>query len=326
MATMNHVSDERLAMLAQIAELYFVRGLNQAQIAAQTSYSRSMISRLLTEARDQGVVEIRIHHPLRRSMTLERELQSHFKLEHVRVVESTHPVEADALHKVGTMAANLLADLVADGMTIGVSWGSALLAVADALRPQPLSQMHVVQMIGSLGTRLPEMDGADLTRRIARAFNATYATLPAPLLTSDEHTRDGLMRDERIREVFAQIRRAHIALVGIGSVQPEHSALVRAGFLKARQSLEMQRQAGAVGDVCAIPFNAQGRILDLPISRRVMSVDAATLMRIPIRLGVACGEAKVLPVLGALRSHLVNAVVTDETVAIGVLRAIDAAV
>ncbi len=311
-------------MLAQIAELYFVHGLNQEQIARKTNYSRSMISRLLSEARDQGIVEIRVHHPLRRAVSLERDLQASFGLEHVRVLESGRVFQSDALGRVGTLAAGLLAELIRDEMTIGVSWGSALAAVAGALRPQPRSGVYVVQMIGSLGTRLPEIDGAELTRRIARAFSAKYATLPAPLLVGDEQTRDGLMRDAHIREVFALLRRAQLALVGIGSVHPDHSALVKTGFLRPRQSLEMQRQAGAVGDVCAIPFDINGRILELPISRRVMSVDAPTLTRIPIRLGVAAGEAKIEPVLGALRSGLVNALVTDEVVAAGILRAVNA--
>ncbi|PJF47516.1 MAG: sugar-binding transcriptional regulator [Chloroflexi bacterium] len=325
MATLPSINDERLEMLAHIAEMYFIRGLNQAEIAAQTNYSRSMISRLLTEAQMRGLVEIRVHHPLRRAAALEQALRAHFTLKHVCVIDTPAGLtESEALRRIGAMAAHLLAELVQDDMTVGVSWGNALLAVTDALRPLPRRRVHVVQMIGSLGTRLPELDGADLVRRIARAFSATYATLPAPLLTSDEQTRDGLMRDKRIREVFAYVRRAQLALVGIGSVQPEHSALVRAGFLKPRQALEMQRRAGAVGDVCAIPFDVQGRILDLPITRRVMSVNAATLMRLPVRLGVACGEPKTLPILGALRSRLINALVTDAPTAAAALSCADA--
>ena len=77
--------------------------------------------------------------------------------------------------------------------------------------------------------------------------------------------------------------------------------------------------------MCAIPFDAQGRVLNLPISKRVMSVDAPMLMRIPVRLGVACGQAKTLLVLGALRSGLVNALVTDEATAASVLRLADPA-
>jgi len=239
-------------------------------------------------------------------------------------LESGRLSQSDLLSRVGTLAAGLLAELIRDDMIVGVAWGSALSATAGALRPQPRSGVCVVQMIGSLGTRLPEIDGAELARRIARAFNARYVTLPAPLLVGDEQTRSGLMRDERIREVFSLLRRAQLALVGVGSAHPDHSALVKAGFLRARQLLEMQRQAGVVGDVCAIPFDLEGRVLDLSISRRVMSVDVPTLTRIPLRLGVAAGEAKIQPVLGALRSGLVNALVTDEVVAAGVLRMINA--
>lgn len=136
MATTHAVPESRLAMLAQIAELYFVHGLNQEQIARKTNYSRSMISRLLSEARDQGIVEIRVHHPLRRAVSLERDLQASFGLEHVRVLESGRVFQSDALGRVGTLAAGLLSELIRDEMTIGVSWGSALAAVAGALRPQ----------------------------------------------------------------------------------------------------------------------------------------------------------------------------------------------
>ena len=38
--------------------------MTQAHIARKTGYSRSMISRFLKEAKRQGVVEIRVHHPL----------------------------------------------------------------------------------------------------------------------------------------------------------------------------------------------------------------------------------------------------------------------
>ncbi|MCS6773899.1 MAG: sugar-binding transcriptional regulator [Anaerolineae bacterium] len=319
MSSHKQVSTERQEMLAHIAELYFVRGLNQSEIAERTSYSRSMISRLLTEARNQGIVEIRIHHPLRRSIALEGTLQRTFNLHDVRVVEASATHNGDALHRVGMMAAHLLGELLREGITIGVSWGSALSATVDSMRQRFCPQAHVVQMIGSLGTRLPNMDGAEIARQLARAIGATYTTLPAPMLVGDEGTRDGLLRDARIREVFAQARRAAVALLGIGAIEPAHSALVRAGFVKPRESLEMQH-AGAVGDVCAIPVDLHGRVLSLPISRRVIGVDAQTLSQIHTRIGIACGEVKVKPILGALRSRLINVLVTDEATASAVLK------
>lgn len=310
---------DRLEMLAHVAELYFVRGLNQSEIAERTSYSRSMISRLLTEARNQGIVEIRIHYPLRRSIALEGLLQSTFNLHDVRVVETGASHNGDIMRRVGVMAAHLLGELLREGITIGVSWGNALFITVDSMRQRFCPHAHVVQMIGSLGTRLPNMDGAEIARQLARAIGATYTTLPAPLVIDDERTRDGLLRDGRIREVFAQVRRATIALLGVGAAEPDASALVRAGFIKPRESLDMQR-AGAVGDICAIPFDLHGQVLDLPISRRVIGVDTQTLFHISTRIGIAAGEVKVKPILGALRSRLINALVTDEATASAVLK------
>ncbi len=318
MPTAKHVSLERLEVLAHIAELYFVQGLNQAQIAQRTSYSRSMISRLLSEARDRGVVEIRIHHPLRRAIALEQSFQSRFGLKQVRIVEIS-PTSNDVGMRVGMLAAQVLSEVLGDDDILGVAWGSTLSVVASVLRHQLRRGVRVVQMLGSVGTRVPELDGADIARRIARAFNATYFTLPAPLLTSDERTSEALLRDERIREVLALARRAKIALVGIGASDPAHSALVQSGFLKASHTAEM-RKAGAVGDVCAIPFDVDGRLLDLSWTRRRVGIDASSLMRIPLRIGVAYGEAKAQAILGALRSRLINTLITDDFTAAAVLR------
>lgn len=318
MATAKQVSLERLEILAHVAELYFVQGLNQAQIAQRTSYSRSMISRLLSEARDRGVVEIRIHHPLRRAAALEQTFQSRFGLKQVRIVEVS-PTTNDAQARVGMLAAQVVSECVQDDDIVGVAWGSTLSTVASALRTQLRRGVRVVQMLGSVGTRTPELDGVDIARRIARAFGATYLTLPAPLLTSDERTSEALLRDERIREVLALARRARIALVGIGAVDPAHSALVQSGFLKPSQAVET-RKAGAVGDVCAIPFDIDGRLLDLPWTRRRVGIDPSSLMRIPLRIGIAQGEVKAQAILGALRSRLINALVTDDLTAAAILR------
>ena len=48
--------DDQLELLARVAEMYYKNGMNQTDIANRTGYSRSMISRLLTQAVKQKVV------------------------------------------------------------------------------------------------------------------------------------------------------------------------------------------------------------------------------------------------------------------------------
>ena len=50
--------EERLRILTDISEMYYIQGKTQSQIAHVLNFSRSTVSRLLTEARQEGIVEI----------------------------------------------------------------------------------------------------------------------------------------------------------------------------------------------------------------------------------------------------------------------------
>ncbi len=315
----NTVPGERLELLARIAALYFEDGLTQAEIASQTGYSRSMVSRLLSEARQQKVVEIRIHHPLDRRGDIEQTLQDRLNLKTVRVLARGTLNDAQMLRRLGALAAHLVEELVEDHMLLGVSWGTGVFETVNALRPRPLADIHVVQFIGSLGTPDPEIDGPELARRLARTFGGRYSILPAPLFVESEVTREALLNNQRVSRVLALAQGVTLALVGIGTVEPDASSLRRAGYLSAEQIGELA-QAGAVGDVCAIHFDRLGQLVDVPLTRRVVGIDAATLVSIPTKIGVAGGQAKALPIVGACRARLVNVLVTDEVSAAGVLR------
>ncbi len=192
---------ELLELLAKVSELYFHEGLTQAQIASQTGYSRSMISRLLTEARQQGVVEILIHQPLARRYELEQALQSLLGLKIVRVLVRGTLSYEQMQHRLGSLSARLVEELVYDHMTLGVSWGYTIAETIHNLRPRSQTDVHVVQMIGSLGPPQPEIDGSELSRHLARTFTGSYSTLPVPLFVDSETTRQLLLNDTRIRQV-----------------------------------------------------------------------------------------------------------------------------
>ena len=56
--------------MAEAAQLYYASHFTQAQIAQRMGVSRSNVSRMLKEARAQGMIEIRIHPPLRTVLDL----------------------------------------------------------------------------------------------------------------------------------------------------------------------------------------------------------------------------------------------------------------
>ena len=56
------MEEERTDLLTQVAIWYYEEGLNQADIADRIGKSRSMVSRLLDQARDAGIVEVRVRY------------------------------------------------------------------------------------------------------------------------------------------------------------------------------------------------------------------------------------------------------------------------
>ena len=53
----------KTALIVKVAKLYFEVGMSQAEIAQELDISRSYVSRLLTDAKEQGIVSIAVIGP-----------------------------------------------------------------------------------------------------------------------------------------------------------------------------------------------------------------------------------------------------------------------
>jgi deoxyribonucleoside regulator len=312
------MDDQRFEILAKAASLYYEEGMNQNEVAGIMGYSRSHISRMLTEARQEGIVEIHVHHPLERVANLEQRLGKQFNLPEVRVLKSNSVPYSQMLRRLGALAAQLLSQKITPNSILGISWGTALYEVSNMLQPIDYPEIKVVQLIGSATSRDHQVDGPGLARAFSLQFGGQYYTLAAPWLVGDKQIRDALMKERRMREVLDLTKEVDIALVGIGTVDPKLSSLVRAGYLTFEEADEIQAM-GAVGDVCGHHFDIEGNLMEIPVAGYAFGTDAETLRGISLAIGVAGGTVKAPGILGALRSRLVNSLVTDDAAARAVL-------
>ena len=305
------MDNERLAMLAQVASWYYEHGLTQEEIARRIGKSRSMVSRMLREARRQGIVEVRIRYPsLRTDEELADRLCKQFNLQRAWILAQPPPDYTLLLSQLGELGARCLRHHLRDGIHIGVGWGTAVHAVVRAMDEHPLRDATVVQIIGSLGYGDPLVDGPELARWLAQKLGASYRFLHAPLLVESEEVAQALLQERTIAQTLSLARKVDIAIVGIGTVNPALSSLKRAGYI-TDQDLDDLRARGAVGDIVARQLDRTGRVLDIPLNRRVIGISVKDLQRIPLVLAVAGGVTKVSAILAALRSGILDAIVTD---------------
>ncbi|MBA2520907.1 MAG: sugar-binding transcriptional regulator [Chloroflexia bacterium] len=311
-------SPDHRAFLAEVATLYYVDKLNQEQISRQLGRSVAMVSRLLAEAQDEGIVEIRVNHPVPSEPALQADLVRRFGLRTARVLRTADHQADRLLPRLGELAAVYLKTVLSDDAIISVGWGKTLHEVARAITPGGLQGIQVVQSMGSLGSRLPAFDNHLITRLLAEQLAGTPHYLHAPMIVDSEAVRAVLVQDAHIAQALALSRRADLILFGIGVPEPEHSGLLAAGYIDAR-TLDTIRQSGAVGDICVTYFDDEGRILDLGITKRVIGIRLPEIGNIGTAVVVAGGVHKARAILGALRTGLIHVLVTDDRTARAIL-------
>jgi DNA-binding transcriptional regulator LsrR (DeoR family) len=305
--------DEQLATRA--AWLYFVAGLTQAQIGKKLGINRIRVNRLLAQAREQGMVQIRITGRLADCIELENRIKERFGLEQAIIVP-TPPDQALVRHVIGAAAGNALSERLKDGMSVGVGWGATLHMSLKALGGQPCQRLSVVSLLGGM-THSRAVNPSAVARRIADAFGADCYQLTAPVMVANESVRAALWSEPGLRELLERARRVDLALVSVGDVS-EEATLFRQGLLP-RSALASLQAAGAVGDVLCHFIDAEGKVVDHPVNRRVVAVDLDDLRRVPRIVVAAGGRRKVAAIRAALKGTGAGVLITDEGAARGLL-------
>ena len=305
-------------MLAEVAQLYYIRNFTQEQIAKRIDTSRSNVSRMLKEARKQGMVEVRIHSPLRTVPELQEELVSRLGLRECLVLAAldrdSDVFEAtDTVTQVAALAARYLQENIEAGTIVGLGWGRSVHRVVHNRFFREKRDVTVVQVMGSIGGSIPEFDGIATTARLAEVLQASAHYLHAPMLVTNAAVRDGLLRDPHIRKTLEVAEQTDTIVSSVGTPGREHGQYLT-GYL-SDDDLEYIREQGAVGDICGAYFASDGSPVPLEMNERSIALGADRLADVPNRVGVSSGPEKPVANIGAARSSLLNVLITDEDTA-----------
>jgi deoxyribonucleoside regulator len=307
------VSD--VQQLIDASRLYYELGETQSRVAELLGVTRPQVSRILKRARAEGIVEIRIVDQAAQSSAAADELQGRFGLGAVHLAASIRGPEDVGRRLVGRVGADVLRAAVRDGAVVGVGDGSSISALADALdEPTRETGATVVPLCGGYWFTGPAREPF---RRVADAIGGVPQGLLAPGLVDDPATKRSLVAHAGVRRILELWDRLDVAVFGIGGPTWTSAAF-------GRDTCRRLEQAGAVGELLMAPFDAGGRYVRGDLEDRTIAFDVDRLDRVPVRIGVAGGAAKVRPILGALRAGAVTTLVTDVATAEAVARAAEA--
>jgi len=305
-------------LMTKVARLYHEQGATQSEIAQRLHLSQAKVSRLLSRARDEGIIRTTVVSPPDVFVEDEEALQSRFDLLDAVVVAAAPP-GADPALDLGRRAAPYLEATLGGPGSLGVStWSATLLAAAEALGRTSESCTQVVQMIGGHGDSTTQARSMRLLTLLADATRAVPINMPAPGIVGSSIARDALIDDASISKVMNSWAELSTALVGIGSIDPSPMLRESGNAWDLDDARELKR-SGAAGDICLRFFDRDGLPVTSSFNDRVMGIDLDAFRAIPRRIAVAGGPNKVDAIRAALRGGWINVLVTDAATSRGLL-------
>ncbi len=312
------VSEARKYLLAEVASKYYKARQTQEEIALALGYSRSAISRLLSEAEQEGIISVEINYPMQRDDALEKGLKQKYGLKDALVVKTGAITYPEKVHMTGHLGALYIEPMLTDDCVVDISWGLSVYEIINALPYNPVKNSKIVQVIGASGVKSnPKVDGFELARLMAEKMHSTYYFLNAPLVVDSPESRAVIMNLESIKRTLDLAYHATLGIFGIGNItlDKDISSVYRTGFL-SEEEIRVVASEGAVANVCAWAINELGEVIDCDVNRRMIAADFATLRDSTTRIiGVAAGERKARAIQAVLRSKFLDVLITDSTAA-----------
>lgn len=296
---------------ARAGWLYYTGGLTQDQIAIELGVSRQRAQRLVARAITDGLIRVRIEHPIKECLELERALVRKYELNLCRVApdlsEGVDPVKA-----IAPVAAGEIERIFSsrDPLVVALGTGRTLRSVVDELRPMDCSHHKVVSLIGNVAP-----DGSasffEVIMRIADKVRAPHYPMAVPVIAKDSEDRDHYHALPHVRNTRDLAGSANYTIVGIGQLGVDAPLYVD-GFV-SQEELKNLTDKGAVGEIAGWTFDSNGSYLETGVNMRVNGVCVPQNSN-PV-ICIAAGANKAAPLKAALIGKLINGVITDETTA-----------
>lgn len=303
--------------IVKIATMYYEEGMTQSEIARKRGVSRSLISKIIVEAKRDGIVEIVINSSSVYTAKLERELEEKYQLKNAIVID-TFNLNKDEIKKIASQQAGLyLKKIAPQYKKIGLSWGNSLRGLVDSFPYTNHQEATILPLIGGLSDDYFDIQSNQLSYDLARKMRAKAKYLYSPALVSNPLIREELSNNNAIQSILEAGKEVDLALIGISSLDQE-SNMRRLGFLSEEDVVDLRRH-NAVGVINSRFYDNEGNETPNDINKNVIGLNLEDMKKIPDVMTVVYGDQKVDAIRVALESGMLNIIVTTDTIAEGVL-------
>lgn len=296
--------------MEEAAVLYYKNNLTQTEIAKKMNLSRQTVSKLLNDAIKENIVEIKIHNPDAVCKKLENEICKKFNIKNAVICGVSTNDESLCQLMTVRKAAEYICKLAQSGNNkIAISWGRTVQMLIEQLHKVNNPQNIVFPLFGATD----QEQSCYLSNELARSFadkigaKVNYAYFPyIPDSVEDGELFKKTSYYKKLEKLWENI---DVAVVGIGDKKIIETFGKIFGYNK--------KAISAIGDVATQFFNFKGEFLE--IYENKLCATRENLINAKQTVAVACGEGKTEAIIGALKTGVIDTIITDEYTARNIL-------
>lgn len=258
---------------------------------------------------DEGQDILADLHQFMRELTgitsLESELKRTAGIEHVIVVPGDSDEHVFVKQELGRATVAYLSDRIDRNVTIAVTGGTTMAAVANAMHPIEQADCLFVPARGGIGEKV-ENQANTIVAKMAKAEKGDYRLLhvPDPLSETLYHT---LVNEPSVKEIVHLIEKSNIVIHGIGE------ALAMAARRKTPKDILTKLQdEHAVSEAFGYYFNQKGKVVH---KVRTIGMQLEELQEVECVLTVAGGASKAQAIASFIQQGKSNVLIIDEAAA-----------
>lgn len=305
-------SPTRLDDAARAGWFYYVAGNSQEEIARKMGISRQTAQRLVSRSMSEGLIKVRLDHPIGRCMALAEQLRQRYALDLSEVVPSDPESSSSIVGLPHAAAAEIERRIRQEApMIMAIGTGRTLKAAIEQLSRMEAPQHRIVSMTGNIAP-----DGSasfyNVIFKMADVVRARMFPMTLPVIASSAEERAQLHAQPMIRDTLRLASQADVTFVGIGELSDDAPLYVD-GFITQPELTALQK-AGALGEIVGWAFDAQGQLIEGLTNARVASAPLPS-RETSLVVAFAQGQRKLPAIRAALNSRLVNGLITDEVTA-----------
>ncbi|WP_312459120.1 sugar-binding domain-containing protein [Proteiniclasticum sp.] len=308
----------KISQILRISKMYYELNMGQVEIAEKEGISKSSVSRLLKNAMDIGLIEVRVKESVLSYSELEKELTEKFPLRRAVIVPDLVGNRQVLLQDVcGALAEDLHRFLKNDSI-LGVHWGHTLAVLAKQLPSLRLKGVSVIQLSGGFSRAVYESGALDILKNFVDCVNGTGYQIPAPAMVDQSFIADAIKQDGQIKEILDMADRCHTAIFSVGNLE-RPSVLYEMGVINEDSYREI-REMGGIGDCCSHFIDKSGNVLDEKLDSRVIATPLSVIKKIPNKMLIAVGKEKTEVIIAALKGGLADSLYIDAPTAEEILK------